>query len=181
MSILKVARLGHPILRQKSRPVEPERIGSPEIQRLIDNMYETMAEYGGVGLAAPQVHEPLQLFITAEIPDPDDPDEIVAPPRVMINTELAYQTEEEIAFWEGCLSIPDFRGLVPRIRRIGARGYDREGRRFDFEEEDFPAVVIQHELDHTHGTVFLDRMRDMSSLSYISEFDKYHAGEPVAD
>ncbi len=183
MAILKVARLGHPVLRRIADPIEPGRIKSPDIQRLIDDMFDTMAEYGGVGLAAPQVHSSLQLLVTEEIPDPDSDGGYLAQRSVVINPKITFLTAEEVAYFEGCLSLPDFRGRVPRIRRIRLQGFDRDGNSIDREVEGFPAVVYQHEVDHLNGIVFLDRMRDFSTLAYQLEFDRYwaaHAGE-VAD
>jgi peptide deformylase len=183
MSILKVARLGHPVLRCVADPLDPDRIKSPEIQRLIDDMFDTMAEYGGVGLAAPQVHSPIQLLVTEDIPDPDTEGELLAQRSVVINPKITFLTSEEIAYFEGCLSVPDLRGRVPRIRRIRLQGLDRDGSKIDREVEGFPAVIYQHEVDHLNGIVFLDRMQGFSTLSYLQEFDRYWAANagPVAD
>ncbi|MBI3873367.1 MAG: peptide deformylase [candidate division Zixibacteria bacterium] len=182
MAILKVAKLGHPILRQVAAPIPPDQITGPDIQRLIADMFETMEEYGGVGLAAPQVHQSVRLLITEDIPDPEQEGEFLARRSVAINPEITFLTDEEVAFYEGCLSIPDFRGQVPRIRRIRVRGLDEKGRAFDREIEGFPAVVCQHEIDHLNGVIFLDRMRGLSTLAYQSEFDRFRAasaaGEP---
>jgi len=175
MAILKVAKLGHPVLRCAADPIEPERIQSPEVQRLIDDMFDTMAEYGGVGLAAPQVHVPSQLLVTEDIPDPERDGEYLARQSVVINPKITFLTGEEISYFEGCLSIPDFRGRVPRIRRIRLQGLDRDGGVIDREIEGFPAVVYQHEVDHLNGIVFLDRMKDLSSLAYMQEFERYWA------
>ncbi|MEW5700713.1 MAG: peptide deformylase [Candidatus Zixiibacteriota bacterium] len=175
MAILKVAKLGHPVLRRSAESLAPEQIGSADIQRLIDDMFETMAEYGGVGLAAPQVHRSVRLLVTEDIPDPEHEGTMLAERSVVINPELTFLTDEEVAFFEGCLSIPDFRGRVPRPRKIRLRGLNRHGSRIDREVEGFPAVVYQHEVDHLNGVVFLDRMRDFSTLSYLSEFDRFLA------
>jgi len=180
MAILKVAKLGHPVLRCVADPVEPDRVKSPEIQRLIDDMYDTMAEYGGLGLAAPQVHSPIQILVTEDITDPDREGEFLARRSVVINPKITFLTSEEIAYFEGCLSVPDFRGRVPRIRRIRLQGLDRDAGRIDREVEGFPAVVYQHEVDHLNGIVFLDRMKDLSTLSYMQEFDRYWAASAGA-
>ena len=178
MSILKVAKLGHPVLRRVAEPVPPEKIKSPEIQRLIDDMFDTMAEYSGVGLAAPQVHQSVRLLVTEEIPDPDSDDGYLSERSVLINPEITFLTDEQIAFYEGCLSIPDFRGRVPRIKRIRLKGLDRNAKPIDREIEGFPAVVYQHELDHLNGVIFLDRMPDLKTLAYLSEYDRYVVGQP---
>lgn len=181
MAILKVARLGHPVLRRVADPVPPDRIGSDEIQTLINDMFETMGEYAGIGLAAPQVHRLVQVLVVGDITDPDadDDDEVISPRDVLINPSITFLTEEEIAFYEGCLSIPDFRGRVSRIRRIRLQGFGRDGKPVDREVEGFPAVVYQHEVDHLNGIVFLDRMKDLSTLSYLREYERFATGDPV--
>jgi peptide deformylase len=173
MAILKVARLGHPVLRRVADPVPPERITSPEVQRLIEDMIDTMVEYSGVGLAAPQVHHSLRILVTEEIPDSEHEGELLAERSVVVNPEVTFLTDEEIAFYEGCLSIPEIRGRVPRIRRIRLRGFDQQGKPIDREVEGFPAVVYQHELDHLNGIVFLDRMRDLKTLAFQNEYERY--------
>ncbi|MBD3297545.1 MAG: peptide deformylase [candidate division Zixibacteria bacterium] len=178
MSILKIARMGHPVLRQMAEPIKPKEIRSDEIQRLIDDMFETMVEYSGVGLAAPQVHVSKQLLVTEDIPDPDSDDGYLARRSVVINPEITFLTEEQIAFFEGCLSIPDIRGRVPRIRRIRLRGFDPDGNTIDREVEGFPAVVYQHEVDHLKGILFPDRMGDLTTLSFGDEYSRYMAPQP---
>ncbi|MXY25072.1 MAG: peptide deformylase [Acidobacteria bacterium] len=172
MSILKVARMGHPVLRTPTPPLEPSDISSPEIQRLIDDMFETMNEYAGIGLAAPQVHRELRLFVAGV----DDPDQGL-PPVVMINPEiepLGDATEED---WEGCLSIPDIRGRVPRATKIRVQSLDRHGAPQQFTAAGFAARVIQHETDHLDGVLFLDRMSSFDSLTFLSEYDRFAAGD----
>jgi peptide deformylase len=180
MSILKVSRMGHPVLRKKVRPVPVADITAAPFQRLIDDMAQTMLEYNGVGLAAPQVHEELRLFVAQVIRDQDDEDENESEARrpevlALINPEIkpaGRQVEED---WEGCLSIPDLRGLVPRYRDISVKGYDRTGRPIELQASGFMARIIQHETDHLDGVLFLDRMKSMESLSFIEEFARYHA------
>jgi len=180
MAILKVARLGHPVLRAKALPVKPADIGTPRIQRLIDDMFETMAEYSGIGLAAPQVHETLRVFVAgvrdAEISGPftDDADM----PRVaLINPEVEPVSDVVATGWEGCLSIPDIRGEVPRPRHVRVRAFDRTGKRIELEAEGLPARVIQHEADHLDGIVFFDRMRSLETLAFMEEFQRYWASD----
>ena len=172
MSILKVARMGHPVLRAPARPLEPSEIGAPRIQRLIDDMFETMREHQGIGLAAPQVHEGLRLFVAGV----DDP-EANLPPVVMINPVVepsGSATEED---WEGCLSIPDVRGRVPRAADVRVAALDRFGVRHAMTASGFPARVIQHETDHLDGVLFLDRMSSFESLTFLSEYARYWAQE----
>jgi peptide deformylase len=142
MSILKVARMGHPVLRTKARPLDRSEIRSAPIQRLIDDMMDTMAEYHGVGLAAPQIHESVRLFVAA-IEDAGEGEE-PPDPLAIVNPEITVVGSDVVEDWEGCLSIPDIRGRVPRAREIRLRAFDRKGERIEFRAHDFPARVIQH-------------------------------------
>jgi peptide deformylase len=180
MSILKIARMGHPVLRARARAVEPSQIRSPEFQRLIDDMFETMKEYRGVGLAAPQIHESLRLFVCGFAPSTrgDDDEEGVAeedrvPLMAVINPEITPIGHEVVDDWEGCLSIPDIRGRVPRARQISVRAYDRQGKRIEVRAGGFTARVIQHETDHLDGVLFFDRMTSFESLTFLEEFGRY--------
>jgi peptide deformylase len=173
MSILKVARMGHPVLRAKARPLEKSEIRAVVVQKLIDDMIDTMAEYHGVGLAAPQVHERLRIFVAAL--DDGDEDEGEAEPIALINPEITVVGADLIEDWEGCLSIPDVRGRVPRAREIKVRAYDRRGDRLELRAHDFPARVIQHETDHLDGVLFFDRMRTFESLTFLDEYSRYWA------
>lgn len=168
MSILKVARMGHPVLRRRTPPLDPADVGSPAVQRLIDDMFETMNEYAGIGLAAPQVHENRRLFV-AGVDDPDGG----LPPVVMINPEIELLGPAEEEDWEGCLSIPDVRGRVPRAAQIRVRSLDRHGAPRRMTASGFAARVIQHETDHLDGVLFLDRMGSFDSLTFLAEYDRY--------
>lgn len=176
MAILKVARLGHPVLRQQAEPVPPETIRSPEIQRLIDDMVDTMREHDGAGLAGNQVHTPKRIAVVEVLGNPRYPDAPHIPLMVVINPVLTPLTEEMEEGWEGCLSVPDMRGRVPRYTAVRLECYDRDGQRIDLIAKDFFARVLQHETDHLDGIVYLDRMRDLSSLSHIAEWQKYTLG-----
>jgi peptide deformylase len=171
MSILKVARMGHPVLRQKARAIDKQELKDSAIQKLIDDMIDTMHEYAGIGLAAPQIHEGLRVFVAHLDPDGRGEGEPVA----IINPEISVIGDRIIEGWEGCLSIPDIRGLVPRAFQISVVALDRHGKRLEFESTDFPARVIQHETDHLDGLLFFDRMRSFESLTYTEEFSRYHA------
>ncbi len=182
MAILKVARLGHPVLRRIAEPVSPEAIRSPDIQRLIDDMLETMDEYDGAGLAAPQVHVPRRIVIYGVQENPRYPDAESVPLTVLVNPEVTPATTEMDEDWEGCLSVPDLRGQVPRYTRVRVEAYDRDGMPVRFAAEGFHARVVQHECDHLDGTVYLDRMRSMATLTFLPEFQRHQLGrEPDGD
>jgi peptide deformylase len=170
MSILKVARMGHPVLRRKARALDRSEVKSAAIQKLIDDMIETMTEYHGVGLAAPQIHVGIRLFVAALDVDEEGRG---AEPVVMINPEISAVGNDTVEDWEGCLSVPDIRGLVPRAREINVRAYDRRGERVEIQAHDFGARVIQHEADHLDGVLFLDRMRSFESLTFLDEYSRY--------
>jgi len=173
MSILKVARMGHPVLRQRGRPLENSDLRSPRVQKLIDDMIDTMREYNGVGLAAPQVHESLRLFVALLADDPDEK----TTAAVIVNPEIVSNGNAREDGWEGCLSVPDVRGLVPRLTDITVKALDREGRAVELRLKGFPARVVQHETDHVDGVLFLDRMTSMQSLTYLEEYSRYHADD----
>ena len=170
MSILKVARMGHPVLRERARPFEARDFRDPLMQKLIDDMIDTMHEYHGVGLAAPQVHEGVRLFVALLEEDPDS--KTVA--TVVINPEITALGKGKEEGWEGCLSIPDIRGMVPRYTDIMLKALDREGRPIELRLTDFAARVAQHETDHLAGVLFFDRMTSMESLTFMDEYSRYH-------
>jgi peptide deformylase len=186
MSILKIARMGHPVLRAKARALHPSEIRTPKIQQLIDDMFETMKEYQGVGLAAPQVHESLRIFVAGFPPvvrdeddedaRDDDEDEEDVPLMAVINPEIEVVTREVVEDWEGCLSIPDIRGRVPRARQISVRAYDRMGKKIEIQASGFTSRVIQHETDHLDGVLFFDRMKSFQSLTFLDEYGRYWTG-----
>ena len=168
MSILKVSRLGHPVLRMESKRLAKEALSSPAIQTLIDNMMQTMVEYSGVGLAAPQVHESLAIAVIESHGPRGD-----IPMLVLVNPDVTILNEEIVEDWEGCLSIPDMRGRVPRWRRLRVDALDRHGNRLELTAEGFAARVIQHEFDHLMGKVYVDRMRDFKTFTHLAEFQRY--------
>ncbi|HEV8533833.1 MAG TPA: peptide deformylase [Methylomirabilota bacterium] len=181
MAILKVARLGHPVLRQPALPVPVEEIRSPEIQRLIDDMVETMREYNGAGLAAPQVHVLKQICVAEVNGNPRYPEAPNIPLTILINPVVTALTAEMEEGWEGCLSVPDMRGMVPRYAAVRLEAYDREGQRIEGELKEFFARVVQHETDHLHGVVYLDRMRDLATLTHLAEWNRYWLGHTEQD
>jgi peptide deformylase len=185
MSILKVARMGHPVLRTPGRAIDPGEVKSPRIQQLIDDMFETMTEYQGVGLAAPQVHESLRLFVAGFAPADDDGDEKDdemerVPLMALINPEITRVGDATAEDWEGCLSIPDIRGKVPRARQIVVRALDRRGKRIEVRASNFTARVIQHETDHLDGVLFFDRMTSFGTLTFLDEFGRFWSERAAA-
>lgn len=175
MSILKIARLGHPILRRPAEPVPVKAIRKLDFQRLIDDMIETMRENSGVGLAAPQVHEPVQIFVVEAQKGSRETGEPDTPLTVLINPRVTPATDEVVEDWEGCLSIPDIRGRVTRSVEIKVKALDRTGKEVSFAAKDFFARVIQHEVDHLEGVLFLDRMDGFESLTFLEEHARYWA------
>jgi peptide deformylase len=171
MSILKVARMGHPVLRERARPLDKSDIKSAVVQKLIDDMLDTMHEYHGVGLAGPQVHEGLRIFVGMLQEDLDEKSDVA----VIINPEIIPNAPATEEGWEGCLSIPDIRGMVPRYTDITLKALDRTGRSIELALKDFPARVAQHETDHLDGVLFFDRMKSMQSLTFLDEYSRFHA------
>ena len=187
MAILKVSRMGHPVLRAKAQAVLPADIKSVRIQQLIDDMFETMAEYSGIGLAAPQVHEGLRIFVAGVRKGPvvtPMTDDVDMPFITVINPEIAPVRPDIELGWEGCLSIPDIRGKVPRHQEVRVRAHDRTGRRIEFVASGLPARVVQHETDHLDGVLFFDRMTSFETLTFMDEFGRYwkeHSSEDDED
>jgi peptide deformylase len=186
MAILKVARMGHPVLRAKAKPIDPAAIKSAEIQQLVDDMFETMREYQGVGLAAPPIHVGLRLFVAGFPPsrhgdDEDEEPQERVPLMALINPEITPIGTLVEDDWEGCLSIPDIRGKVPRAREIQVRAYDRSGKRIEIRAKGFTARVIQHETDHLDGVLFFDRMKSFETLTFLDEFGRYWNSRDVPE
>jgi peptide deformylase len=171
MSILKVARMGHPVLRERARPLSKLDLRDPLIQKLIDDMIDTMHEYHGVGLAAPQVHEGVRLFVALLDEDPGPKSETT----VIVNPEIIPSGSTKEEGWEGCLSIPDIRGMVPRFTDITVSALDRNGKPVEVPLKNFAARVAQHETDHLDGVLFFDRMTSMQSLTFLDEYSRFHA------
>ena len=160
--------MGHPVLRRRARPLAPDEIGTPRIQQLIDDMFETMRDSEGIGLAGPQVYESIRLFVAGV-----DDEERMMPPVVMINPEVTPVGSDVEEDWEGCLSIPDIRGRVSRATDIKVRALDRHGKPISMTADGFPARVIQHEVDHLDGVLFFDRLTSFESLTFLEEYSRY--------
>ena len=175
MSLLKIAKLGNPVLRQVAKPVDLDELvdNESQMQVFIDDMIETMHHEGGVGLAAPQVNRSIQIVVLEYAENERYPGEVVIPLTVLVNPVLSDYSSEKKEGWESCLSLADFRGMVPRSTTITRNAYDRLGKKIQTTVSGFEAVVLQHEIDHLKGLVFLDRMNDFTKLSYQTEFEKF--------
>lgn len=165
MALLKIARMGHPVLARTARPVDDP--GSEEVRRLIADMAETMADADGIGLAAPQVYHPLRLILFLDVEERDDAPR--RPPVALINPVIEPLGEALVAGLEGCLSIPGLRGMVPRHAQIGYRGLTPDGKVIEREAGGLHARVVQHEVDHLDGILYPMRMSDLRQLSFESE------------
>lgn len=178
---LEITELGNPILRDDTKKVE--NIYDEKIQTLIDNMIHTMKSANGVGIAAPQVSESLQIFIMRSNPNPRYPDAPEMQTEAIINPVIISASDEKEFDWEGCLSIPGIRGLVPRHKSINVTYQDRQGKKKEAAFEDFPARIFQHEFDHLNGIMFLDRMESPQHLitenEYIKLMEKHSEEEEV--
>jgi peptide deformylase len=175
MAILKIARMGHPVLLRKCDPVPDP--GAPEIRRLVADMLETMMDAPGVGLAAPQVYQPLRLFVF-RVPggrETQDPDDMPLANTVLINPSVDLLGPDRVLGWEGCLSIPDLRAAVPRAARIRYRGVDCDGNVTEREVSGFHARVVQHEYDHLDGILYPMRMTDFRHFGFTAELDRAQA------
>jgi peptide deformylase len=169
MALLKVARMGNPVLARKAEPLTKARLLKPQTQRLIDDMIETMFEERGVGLAAPQVHESMRLFVMNPM-GPEEEEETI----VIVNPELEFPGKETMELWEGCLSIPGVRGKTQRRSIVEVAYLDRKGNSKKRRFEGFPAVIIQHETDHLDGILFFERMPDLKAIAFEDEYARHH-------
>jgi peptide deformylase len=171
MSIRPIVRLGHPALRIPARAVGKDELADAEIRTLIDDMLETMIDAGGVGLAAPQLGVSRQLFVYLVVDRSRDL--AGAEQRVLVNPMIEPVPGDLVYDWEGCLSIPDLRGLVPRHPEVRVYGLDRCGESVRYLAEDYESRIVQHEFDHLNGVIFLDRMRDLRSLAFSAEWREF--------
>ena len=177
MALLKIARMGHPVLFRTADPVPDP--GAPEIRRLVADMMETMTDAPGVGLAAPQVYQPLRLFVF-RVPGgraTDDPDDIELGNTVLINPTLELIGEERVFGWEGCLSIPEMRAAVPRAKRVRYRGVDCDGNVIEREASGFHARIVQHEYDHLDGILYTMRLTDFRYFGFTEELNRAQGQE----
>jgi len=180
MAILKIAKMGHPILRQPAEAVvDPS---APEVRSLLAHMKETMVDAQGAGLAAPQVYVPKRVVIfVAPVSPEDDVEEQDGVLTVLINPTITPLSDEREMGWEGCLSVPGLRGLVPRYRQIQYTGFDQHGGKIEREATGFHARVVQHECDHLDGILYPQRMDDLSELIFDSEYSHYMAALDIEE
>lgn len=175
--LLRIAKMGNPVLRQAAGTVTEDELLDPATQRLIDDMIETMRDADGIGLAAPQVHVSKRIQVVEIRANKRYPTAPSFPLMVLVNPEVEPLTSDLIEAWEGCLSVDDLRGKVRRPAAVAVRYLDRFGEPREFEFEGFPAVVVQHETDHLVGKLFVDRMSDMSTLTHLREWERYWVNE----
>jgi len=168
--------MGNPVLRERAQEVPPDRFGTRFLRDLGRDLLRTMFEDNGAGLAAPQVGSSVRVF-AYYIPGEGDRDQVA--PRVLVNPVLTLVGEPTELGWEGCLSVPGLRGMVPRHPTVKVSAFDTDGNELTFEAEGFHARVIQHEYDHLDGVVFLDRMTDMSSLMFEEEWEQFAKGKDL--
>jgi peptide deformylase len=169
MAVRPVLRIGDPRLRQVARPVEV--FGTAELRALIEDLRDTMAARDGAGLAAPQIGVPLRVVIFCVTANPRYPEAPPIPETVLINPRLTPLSPERSSGWEGCLSVPGLRGLVPRWEEIRYQGLDCEGNEIDRSVAGFPARVVQHECDHLDGVLYPDRLEERTAFGFTTELE----------
>lgn len=173
MAVLPIAKLGEPILRRVADPVAPEDLASAATQAFIDDMIETMRVASGLGLAAPQVFVSKQIAVLELAPSPRYPDAPAGGLITVVNPVFSQHSDAMASGWEGCLSLDNLRGLVPRHVTLRVDALDRHGSPFHLDATGFLAVVLQHELDHLWGKLFIDRMTDLSTLTHQREYERH--------
>ena len=173
MAIRKIATLGNPVLRQVARDLTRDELGAPDTQRFIDDLVETMHDANGAGLAAIQIYEPIQICAIEVKDNPRYPYKPNYPLTILVNPRLTPIIDETFMNFEGCLSVPNFRGEVPRNLGVRVQAWDRHGKDLDFEVKGITAGTFQHEVDHLHGKLFVDRVVDTKTLCTWPDFERY--------
>ena len=176
MAVRDVLRMGHPVLRERAKPVE--QFGTPELRALLQDMQDTMAHKNGAGLAAPQIGVSQRIVIFGVDHNPRYPDAEAVPFTVLVNPKITMLTRDVEEDWEGCLSVPGMRGIVPRYTKLRYSGFDIEGNPIERVAEGFHARVVQHECDHLDGILYPQRMTDLSRFGFIEEM---FPGEEIRD
>jgi peptide deformylase len=180
MAIRKVASIGHPILRQRAREITREELASPAMQSFIDDLVDTMRDANGAGLAANQVHEPVRICAIEISNNPRYPYKPNIPLTILVNPVLEPFGDERFDNYEGCLSVPNLRGMVSRSSQVRVRAWDRHGGAIDQVVKGLSAGTYQHEVDHLDGVLFVDRVADPKTLCTWTEFDRFHREAFVA-
>jgi len=166
--------MGHPTLRRPARPLEADEIGSDVVHRLVADMIETLHDYGGIGLAAPQVNESIRLAIVELPGGPSRYGELPELPlTVFVNPQIEVLAGDDAGYWEGCLSVPGLRGYVQRPQHIQVTASNLQGEELSLELRGFPATVFQHEFDHLDGRLYLDHITDAKNLVFEQEYERY--------
>jgi peptide deformylase len=180
MALRKIATIGHPVLREKARELTRDELANPVTQQLVDDMIDTMRDASGAGIAANQVYEPVRICVIEVDKNPRYPYKPDWPLTVLVNPRVEARTDETFANYEGCLSVPNLRGQVPRFTVVRVRAWDRRGNDLDFEVKGLTAGTFQHELDHLDGKLFVDRVVDTRTLCTWAEYDRFHRDDFVA-
>jgi peptide deformylase len=180
MAIRKIAQIGHPVLRQRAREVTRDELDSPATQQFIDDLVETMRDASGAGLAAIQVYEPIRIAAVEVRDNPRYPYKPPIPLTILVNPVLTPVGDDQFDNYEGCLSVPNLRGVVPRFLHLHVKAWDRHGNEIDEVVHGLKAGTYQHEVDHLDGTIFVDRVKDPRTLTTWTEFERYHRDAFVA-
>jgi peptide deformylase len=180
MAIRKIATIGHPVLRQVARDLTREELATPRWQTFIDDLVETMVDANGAGIAANQVYEPVMITAICVKDNPRYPYKPNIPLTILVNPKIELLSQETFQNYEGCLSVPNLRGEVPRSVHVRVRALDRHGNDLDFEVKGLSAGTFQHEVDHLYGKLFVDRVTDTRTLATWADFERYHMAEFVA-
>ncbi|HEY8086411.1 MAG TPA: peptide deformylase [Polyangiaceae bacterium] len=173
MALRKIATIGHPVLRQAARALTRDELASAPMQRLVDDMVDTMRDAAGAGIAANQVYEAVRVCVIEIKDNPRYPYKPNWPLTILVNPVVEPTTDETFLNYEGCLSVPNLRGEVPRFTGVRVRAWDRAGKDVDFEVKGLTAGTFQHELDHLDGKLFVDRVTDTTSLCTWADFDRF--------
>lgn len=171
--IRPICRMGNPILREKAQLVTRDFLKTDDFARLLRDLQDSMKNYGGIGIAAPQIGISQQIALIELLGFNRYGEEVNLPLTVFINPQIEYLTTEQQGFWEGCLSVPGLRGFVERPRKVRVHYMDQHGNEREMEAEGFLATVLQHELDHLFGVLYVDRIKNSSLLTYQEEFESF--------
>jgi len=180
MPLRKIATIGHPVLRETARELSRDELATAPVRQLIADMVETMRDANGAGIAANQVHEPVRICVVEVDKNPRYPYKPDWPLTVLVNPRVEARTNETFMNYEGCLSVPNLRGQVPRLTAVRIRAWDREGNDVDFEVKGLAAGTFQHEIDHLDGKLFVDRVTDTRTLCTWADYDRFHRDAFVA-